>query len=99
MNAEYHPDWCARNACTAYVEDGDELHRSEPMVIKTDDPTVDLFVYKTAGPDGATEYIEMARLDVPTEQSWHLSEPVLGTELVLPMSSAGAVVRAMAVLS
>ncbi|MDG6105454.1 hypothetical protein Daura_47285 [Dactylosporangium aurantiacum] len=99
MIAEYHPDWCSRAACTAYTEVGDDLHRSEPVVIKTDDPTVELFVFKTAYMDGTHEYIEMAKLEVPTVRPWHLSEPVLGTELILPMSSATAALRAVAVLT
>ena len=99
MSLGYHPSWCALDACTAYVEHSDELHRSEPVVVETDDPTVELFVFKTANPDGRSVCIELVKLTVPTALSWHLSEPLLGTELVLPMTSAEAVSRAVAVLA
>jgi hypothetical protein len=99
MTPEYHPDWCSRTACTAYLEDGDELHRSEPIVIKTDDPGVALFIAKTANRSGTGACIEIAKLSVPTTQPWHLSEPVDGTELVLPTQTASAMMRAAATLA
>lgn len=99
MKPEYHPDWCSRAACTAYLDNGDELHRSEPVVIKTDDPGVELFIAKTANRSGGGVCVEMAKLNVPTVQPWHLSEPVDGTELVLPLQTASAMVRAAAVLT
>jgi hypothetical protein len=95
----HHPDWCSRHACTAYVEQADELHRSEPVVIETDDPTINVFVYRTADPGGDAEYIEMVKLTVPSARPWYLAEPLPGTELVLPVASAGAISRAVAVLT
>jgi hypothetical protein len=99
MVTEYHPDWCSRAACTAYLDEGDEFHRSEPVVIKTDDPMVEIYAFKTAYQDGTDEYIEMVKLHVPAMEPWHLARPVLGVELVLPIASATAVLRAVAVLS
>ena len=58
-----------------------------------------MFIAKTANRSGAGECIEMAKLNVPTGQPWHLSEPVDGTELVLPMQMASAMVRAAAVFT
>ncbi|MER7279031.1 hypothetical protein ABT369_31790 [Dactylosporangium sp. NPDC000244] len=99
MNSAYHPDWCSEAACTAYLDEADQLHRSEPIVIETDDPTVELYVFKTAYDDGSGEYIEMVKLDVPTVRPWHLSKPFLGVELILPVSSAAAVLQAVAALA
>ncbi|GAB3845792.1 hypothetical protein ACFPIJ_38745 [Dactylosporangium cerinum] len=62
MNA--HPVWCVRAACTAYAPNGDELHRSEPVVVKTSDPAVGLYLSKVADPDGSDEHIELVLLEL-----------------------------------
>jgi hypothetical protein len=98
----YHPSWCARTACTAYGVEGDseggyELwHRSEPVVIPTDDPHVSLFIHRFAEPDGSNECLELAMLKVASPTPWYLTPT--NRELVLPHQSAGAMYEAMAAL-
>lgn len=94
MSEELHPAWCARKVCTAYGPAVDEYHRSEPFVIQTDDPWVDLFIFKVADPDGANEFIEMTELERDAGQPWHLREPLRG--MLLPRASADAAWRAVA---
>ncbi|GAA2614764.1 hypothetical protein GCM10010399_52110 [Dactylosporangium fulvum] len=96
MSEELHPAWCARKVCTAYGTAADEYHRSEPFVIQTDDPWVDLFIFKVADADGANEFIEMTELERGTGQPWHLREPLRG--MLLPRASADAAWRAVAEL-
>ncbi|GAB3868123.1 hypothetical protein ACFPIJ_23860 [Dactylosporangium cerinum] len=96
MNTQPHPDWCARTACTAYLPDGDEYHRSEPLVVKTDDPAINLFISKIADPDGSDEHIELSILQLSDGQPWHLTEPTANRELLLPTTTADAVRRALA---
>lgn len=90
-----HPDWCVRTACTAYVPDGDEYHRSEPVVVKTDDPAINLFICKLADPDGTDEHIEIAMLQLSEGQPWYLTEPIANREILLPRDSADAVRQAL----
>ncbi|WP_238006128.1 hypothetical protein KZZ52_51700 [Dactylosporangium sp. AC04546] len=96
MSEELHPNWCSRAVCTAYGPAADEYHRSEPIVVRTDDPRVDLFISKVADPDGTNEYIEITALERDDQQPWHLREPVRG--MCLPRASADAAWRAMAEL-
>ncbi|MEV4134040.1 hypothetical protein AB0J72_17950 [Dactylosporangium sp. NPDC049742] len=98
MNAEFHRDWCSRTACTAYLPDGDEYHRSEPLFLKTDDPAINLVICKLADPDGTEEHIELSMLQLSGGQPWHLTEPIAGRELLLPSSTADAARRALAEL-
>lgn len=97
MSEELHPNWCARAVCTAYSPEMDEYHRSEPFVVQTDDPRVNLFISKVADPDGTKEHIEIVELEVgDTSRPWHLREPI--REMFLPRASADAAWRAMAEL-
>jgi hypothetical protein len=98
MVTQPHPDWCAHAACTAYTPDGDRYHRSEPLVVKTDDPAISLFISKIADPDGDGEHIEMSMLQLSEGQPWHLTEPIAGRELLLPSIAADAARRALAEL-
>ncbi|GAA3232700.1 hypothetical protein ACFO1B_21120 [Dactylosporangium siamense] len=98
MNAQTHPDWCARRVCTAYLPGADEYHRSEPLVVKTDDPAINLFISKIADPDGSHEHIELSMLQLSDGQPWHLTEPLAGRELLLPSAAADAACRALAEL-
>lgn len=95
MNTLYHPDWCSLGACTAYSASCDpeesaleRWHRSEPVVIKTDDPNARLFVHWFAEADGSGEYLEVSMLETSDEQPWYLTDPVPGKELLLPRWSA-----------
>ncbi|MFG2044728.1 hypothetical protein [Dactylosporangium sp. NPDC048998] len=74
----------------------DEYHRSQPFIVQTDDPRIDLFISKVADPDGTNEYIEITELERDDDQPWHLREPVRG--MFLPRASADAAWRAMAEL-
>ncbi|GAA1575560.1 hypothetical protein GCM10009827_116750 [Dactylosporangium maewongense] len=100
----YHPDWCARTACTAYGVEGDrdqtfELwHRSEPLVIQTDNPRVSLFIHRFAEVDGSGECLELAMLEIASAKPWYLTDSVANRELVLPRESADAMFLAMAAL-
>jgi hypothetical protein len=102
MSAEFHPIWCAREACTAYDPDIDieGRHRSTAIVIDTDDPAVGLHVYRSADPDGITQQrIELAKLDLSDGGPWHLADPVPGEELCIPPLSAEPLCRAVAWLA
>ncbi|WP_433079438.1 hypothetical protein ACQP1P_40160 [Dactylosporangium sp. CA-052675] len=96
MSEELHPDWCSRVACTAYGSDADQYHRSEPIVVPTEDPRVDLFISKVADRDGLDEYIKIAKLERHASPAWHLREPVRA--LIMARSSAEGAWRAMAEL-
>lgn len=98
MTTETHPDWCARAACTAYLPGGDEYHRSEPWFVKTDDPAINLVIYKIADPDGTEEHVELSMLQLSDGQPWHLAEPIAGRELLLPCATADAARQALAEL-
>ncbi|WP_327006859.1 hypothetical protein OHA72_06020 [Dactylosporangium sp. NBC_01737] len=98
MNAQPHPVWCARAACTAYMPGGDEYHRSDPLVAKTDDPAINLYISKIADPDGSDEHIELSMLQLSDGQPWHLTEPIASRELLLPSTTADAARRALAEL-
>jgi hypothetical protein len=91
---QLHPTWCDRKACTAYDPDpaAEGCHRSAPVVVATDDPSVGVFVFRTADPDGGHELIEMARIDLDDEVPWHLAAAVLGGEISVPRSSAEALI-------
>jgi hypothetical protein len=96
-NEDHHPQWCDRAACTAYGPTADEYHRSAPFVFETDDPKVQLYVYKVADRDGTDESIELAELDCRTaDQPWHLREPL--REMYLPQPTAVALQGALAKL-
>lgn len=92
MNAQHHPDWCSPSACTAYGPMADEFHRSEPIVVKTDDPVLCLYVYKVA--DGGGEFVEMSLLEPLDGMPWHLCEPVCNREIVVPQKSVDAMRQA-----
>lgn len=98
LSAETHPTWCARASCTAYQEDLEPLHRSEPVVIPADDdPGVALFIYVMADPDGSGECVALVKLPTPAPEPWYLVEPV-GMELLVPRSSAGATAHALSAM-
>jgi hypothetical protein len=90
-----HPAWCVRTACTAYIPDSDELHRSEPIVVKTSDPAVGLYLSKVADPDGSDEHIELVLLELVDGQPWHLTEPLYGREILMSLDGADAVRQAL----
>ncbi|WP_433209363.1 hypothetical protein ACQP00_45020 [Dactylosporangium sp. CS-047395] len=75
----------------------DEYHRSEPFIVPTGDPRVEVFISKIADPDGANEHIEISALELRDGKPWHLCEPVRG--MCLPWASADAAWRAMAELT
>ncbi|MER7003886.1 hypothetical protein ABT297_12690 [Dactylosporangium sp. NPDC000555] len=98
MVEEYHPDWCDRAACTAYGPRADGYHRSEPFVLATDGPGVQLYVYKVADWDGTNESIEIAQLERRTaDKPWHLREPL--REMHLPQTTATALQGVLAKLA
>lgn len=98
-DAQDHPDWCSRAACTAYVQGGDEYHRSEPLVVKTDDPAVGLYVCKLADPDGGEEFIEFSLLEHTDSKPWHLIEPMNCREILLSKASVGALDLALTAMA
>src|SRR4051812_5724453 len=104
METEAHPDWCTRTACTAYEMgrgDGDQFerwHRSDPLVVKTDDASVDLLIHKFAEVDGTDEHIEVAAMKLPIEQPWYLAEPIEGHTMLFRRDAAAGLNVAMAQL-
>ncbi|MET7426634.1 hypothetical protein [Dactylosporangium sp. NPDC005555] len=104
MSTHYHPDWCGLAACTAYGVSHDpgglleRWHRSEPLVIKTNDPTARLFVHWFAEADGSDEHLEVSMLETSDEQPWYLTDPVPGKELLLPRWSADSLLLGLSKL-
>jgi hypothetical protein len=94
-----HPSWCSRRQCTAYpVRPMDrEYHRSEPLVVPTEDPDVAVFVHRGADPDGGKEYIEIAELELPLDGPFYEERPRYGQEIILPVPVADALRRAIRV--
>ncbi|MET7424976.1 hypothetical protein [Dactylosporangium sp. NPDC005555] len=86
------------NQTSSYVADGDGLHRSEPIVVKTSDPPVGLYLSKVADPDGSDEHIELVMLELVDRQPWHLTEPLHGREILMSIDRAEAVRHALAEL-
>lgn len=73
MNVEpHHPTWCSPEACNAYdPEPVEGLHRSTPIVVDTDDPSVGIFVYLSADPDGGNSLTPAIRPPRPRFSGCH----------------------------
>jgi hypothetical protein len=85
-----HPAWCCRRHCTAYAPAGAvdrRYHRSEPLVLPTDDPLVRWYVHLAADPDGSEPYIELAELEAPVPDPWWHPRDCLNAVL-LPLDAA-----------
>src|SRR5688572_17398371 len=95
-----HPHWCSAASCTAYSTELTDLlyHRSEPVVIPSEDDRIKIYVFRMADADGAVEHVELAYLEEPIGTPWYLHEPCGGgpTELVMPIDVAGQVQSAIA---
>jgi hypothetical protein len=94
--APRHPSWCSLAHCNAYpIRPRDrEYHRSEPLVVSTEDPGVALFVHRGADRDGSEEYIEKAELDVPFDGPFYDEEPRVKVGINMSLSTADGLRRA-----
>jgi hypothetical protein len=94
-----------QSVCTAYGvegEAGDQFerwHRSAPLVVNTGDPARCLLIHKFSEVDGTDEHIELATVTLPVTSPWYLAEPVQGNTILLPATSASALVHAVAQLT
>ncbi|GAA3209256.1 hypothetical protein ACFO1B_51465 [Dactylosporangium siamense] len=100
-----HPDWCTRTACTAFGVEGDDghryerWHRSAPIVIDTNDPSIGICVHRFAEADGTDEHIELAAVELPVARPWYLAEPVRGRTILLRRETATALMLAVSELA
>jgi len=90
--SETHPHWCSPTSCTAYSDAMTDLlyHRSEPVIIPTEDDWINIYIYRIADSDGRFEYVEVAELDEPVHEPWYLQDPRdrHGAELSLRLEAA-----------
>ena len=101
MSERSHPRWCARRFCTAYATAVEEqLHRSEPIVIATDDPRIAIYVHRDAAPDGSQSFVDITELEGRVAEPWYLHEPCerWSAELMLPVGLAEKLQSAIAAL-
>jgi len=92
-----HPSWCTRKHCTAYpMQPVDrEYHRSEPLIVSTEDPGVAVYVHRSADPDGSAQYVEIVELDIPFDGPSFEARARFGQELILPLPIAEALRQAI----
>jgi hypothetical protein len=71
-DAAFHPHWCARGvSCTAYdPRDSSQVHRTEPIVIDTEDNGVKICLWVDATPDGSRLSIEISEVPGPTYRTF-----------------------------
>jgi hypothetical protein len=97
MSRRWHPSWCVRKYCTAYPKrpHDREYHRSEPLIVVTEDPDVAVFVHRSADPEDGAEFIEITELDIPFDGPFYDERPRLGQQLIMSVPIADALRRAI----
>lgn len=99
MSSDYHPAWCDPKHCTAYLWQDHDAHRSEAVVVPTEDHNVSVFIYRAADPDGTGERIELAELEAATAENWHtVGQEFFQADLSMPLRMAAELQDALAAM-
>lgn len=95
MTSAFHPAWCSPEACSVADPTLEPYHRSEPIILPTDDPGVSLYLYREAYEDCSAEFLVMVKLVVADDQPWYLTEPLGGREISLLKDDVETATKAM----
>ncbi len=101
-DAAFHPTWCARDAtCTAYDQhDSSQAHRTQPVVIDTEDDGVKICVWVDATPDGSRLSIEVSEVLGPTCRPFAstAASATNGSSFLADLEVAGDIAEAITLL-
>jgi transcriptional regulator with XRE-family HTH domain len=101
-DAAFHPQWCARGgSCTAYdPRDSSQAHRTEPVVIDTEDDGVKICLWVDATPDGSRLSIEISEVLGTTYRPFGgtAASAANGSSFIADLEVAGDIAEAITLL-